>query len=127
MIPSWLKDYCCMKEFNVVNKVFKMVISKALKKSYFYCQFFDGVAKFPEAILNTYLFLLVNIFWLHPTTQISLKDLSGEENCRATCTATNELICFLPNKQFISFVSNGNKGCGSKKKHLTIYTHSDAI
>ena len=39
-----------------------------------------------------------------------LKDLSGEENCRATCTATNELICFLPNKQFISFVSNGDKG-----------------
>ena len=38
-----------------------------------------------------------------------LKDLS-EENCIATCTATNELICFLPNKQFISFVSNGDKG-----------------
>ena len=44
-----------------------------------------------------------------------LKDLtSGEENCRATCTATNELICFLPNKQFISFVSNGVRGLWAK-------------
>ena len=39
-----------------------------------------------------------------------LKDLLSEENCRATCTATNEPICFIPNKQFISFVSNGVKG-----------------
>ena len=59
-----------------------------------------------------------------------LKDLIGEENCRATCTATNELICFLPNKQFISFVSNGDKGLWVKVqleetfKKLPINGHS---